>query len=72
MILLNQFFFLTLPVTQPLHVFFPLFTPNEGAVNICAIGTLSPTPTTTPTPTGTPVAATPTPTATITETPTNV
>ena len=59
------------PVTQPLHVFFPLFTPNEGAVNICAIGTLSPTPTTTPTPTGTPVAATPTPTATITETPTN-
>ena len=58
-------------VTQPLHVFFPLFTPNEGAVNICAIGTLSPTPTTTPTPTGTPVAATPTPTATITETPTN-
>jgi hypothetical protein len=58
-------------VTQPLHVFFPLFTPNEGAVNICAIGTLSPTPTTTPTPTGTPVATTPTPTATITETPTN-
>jgi hypothetical protein len=58
-------------VTQPLHVFFPLFTPNEGAVNICAIGTLSPTPTPTPTPTGTPVAATPTPTATITETPTN-
>jgi hypothetical protein len=57
-------------VTQPLHVFFPLFTPNEGAVNICAIGTLSPTPTTTPTPTGTPVAATPTPTATNTETPT--
>jgi hypothetical protein len=55
-------------VTQPLHVFFPLFTPNEGAVNICAIGTLSPTPT--PTPTGTPVAATPTPTATNTETPT--
>jgi hypothetical protein len=61
----------TNPVTQPLHVFFPLLTPNEGAVNICAIGTLSPTPTTTPTPTGTPVAATPTPTATITETPTN-
>ncbi len=60
-------------VTQPLHVFFPLFTPNEGAVNICAIGTLSPTPTTTPTPTGTPVAATPTPTQTQTpepETPT--
>lgn len=56
-------------VTQPLHVFFPLFTPNEGAVNICAIGTLSPTPTTTPTPTGTPVAATPTPT--VTQTPTN-
>ena len=58
-------------VTQPLHVFFPLFTPNEGAVNICAIGTLSPTPTTTPTPTGTPVAATPTPTPTVTQTPTN-
>lgn len=58
-------------VTQPLHVFFPLFTPNEGAVNICAIGTLSPTPTTTPTPTATPVAATPTPTPTNTGTPTN-
>ena len=26
-------------VTQPLHVFFPLFTPNEGAVDICVIGT---------------------------------
>lgn len=58
-------------VTQPLHVFFPLFTPNEGAVNICAIGTLSPTPTTTPTPTGTPVAATPTNTPTLTQTPTS-
>ena len=58
-------------VTQPLHVFFPLFTPNEGAVNICAIGTLSPTPTTTPTPTGTPVAATPTNTPTQTLTPTS-
>jgi hypothetical protein len=54
-------------VTQPLHVFFPLFTPNEGAVNICAIGTLSPTPTTTPTPTET---SSPTPTPTNTETPT--
>lgn len=42
----------TNPVTQPLHVFFPLLTPNEGAVNICVIGTLSPTPT--PTPTNTP------------------
>ena len=66
-------------VTQPLHVFFPLFTPNEGAVNICAIGTLSPTPTTTPTPTVTPTQTitptntetpTPTPTPTNTETPT--
>jgi hypothetical protein len=46
-------------VTQPLHVFFPLFTPNEGAVDICVIGTLSPTPTPTPT-----LTQTPTPTVT--------
>ena len=53
-------------VTQPLHVFFPLFTPNEGAVDICAIGTLSPIPTATPTTT-----STPTPSVTNTQTPTN-
>jgi hypothetical protein len=62
-------------VTQPLHVFFPLFTPNEGAVDICVIGTLSPTPTTTPTnsttPTQTPTnTITPSVTETPTETPT--
>jgi hypothetical protein len=65
----------TNPVTQPLHVFFPLFTPNEGAVDICVIGTLSPTPTTTPTnsttPTQTPTnTITPSVTETPTETPT--
>ncbi len=53
-------------VTQPLHVFFPLFTPNEGAVDICVIGTLSPTPTPTPTVTQT---STPTPSVTNTQTP---
>jgi hypothetical protein len=59
----------TNPVTQPLHVFFPLLTPNEGAVNICVIGTLSPTPTPTPTLTLT-LTQTPTPTPTLTQTPT--
>ena len=60
-------------VTQPLHVFFPLFTPNEGAVNICAIGTLSPTPTTTPTETPTPTeTSSPTPTPTVTPTSTDL
>jgi hypothetical protein len=54
-------------VTQPLHVFFPLFTPNEGAVNICAIGTPSPTPTPSVTPTLTPTT---TPSITPTNTPT--
>jgi hypothetical protein len=73
-------------VTQPLHVFFPLFTPNKGVVNVCAVGTLSPTPTPTPsntvTPTPTPTPSntvtptetptpTPTPTETNTPTPTN-
>jgi hypothetical protein len=59
-------------VTQPLHVFFPLFTPNEGAVDICLIGTLSPTPTPTPTITQTPTpTVTETPTGTPSETPTN-
>jgi hypothetical protein len=59
-------------VTQPLHVFFPLFTPNEGAVDICVIGTLSPTPTPTPTLTQTPTpTVTATPTETPAETPTN-
>jgi len=57
-------------VTQPLHVFFPLFTPNEGAVDICVIGTLSPTPTPTPTLTQTPTTtSTPTPSVTNTQTP---
>jgi hypothetical protein len=61
----------TNPVTQPLHVFFPLFTPNEGAVDICVIGTLSPTPTNTPTPSITPeptTTSTPTPSVTNTQT----
>ena len=59
-------------VTQPLHVFFPLFTPNEGAVDICVIGTLSTTPTPTPTLTQTPTpTVTATPTETPAETPTN-
>ena len=59
-------------VTQPLHVFFPLFTPNEGAVDICVIGTLSPTPTPTPTLTQTPTpTVTETPSGTPSETPTN-
>jgi hypothetical protein len=59
-------------VTQPLHVFFPLFTPNEGAVDICVIGTLLPTPTPTPTLTQTPTpTVTETPTGTPSETPTN-
>jgi len=59
-------------VTQPLHVFFPLFTPNEGAVDICVIGTLSPTPTPTPTLTQTPTpTVTQTPSETPSETPTN-
>jgi hypothetical protein len=59
-------------VTQPLHVFFPLFTPNEGAVDICVIGTLSTTPTPTPTLTQTPTpTVTETPTGTPSETPTN-
>jgi hypothetical protein len=57
-------------VTQPLHVFFPLFTPNEGVVDVCAVGTLSPTPTPTPTNTETPTN-TPSVTATNTSTPTN-
>jgi hypothetical protein len=59
-------------VTQPLHIFFPLFTPNEGAVDICVIGTLSPTPTPTPTLTQTPTpTVTETPSGTPSETPTN-
>jgi len=59
-------------VTQPLHIFFPLFTPNEGAVDICVIGTLSPTPTPTPTLTQTPTpTVTQTPSETPSETPTN-
>jgi hypothetical protein len=56
------------PVTQPLHVFFPLLTGNEGVNNVCVIGTPNPTPTPTPTVTNT---QTPTLTPTPTETPTN-
>jgi hypothetical protein len=47
------------PVTQPLHIFFPLLTQNEGVTNVCVIET--PLPTVTPTPTNT---ETPTPTPT--------
>jgi hypothetical protein len=56
-------------VTQPLHVFFPLLTPNEGAVDVCVIGTLLPTPTPTLTPTSTLIFDTPTPSVTNTQTP---
>jgi hypothetical protein len=55
------------PVTQPLHIFFALLTPNEGVTNVCVIGTPDPLPSQTPTPTST---ETPTPTPTSTETPT--
>jgi hypothetical protein len=59
-------------VTQPLHIFFPLFSSNQGAVDICVVGTLSPTPTPTPTLTQTPTpTVTETPTETPSETPTN-
>jgi hypothetical protein len=59
-------------VTQPLHIFFPLFSSNQGAVDICVIGTLSPTPTPTPTLTQTPTpTVTQTPSETPSETPTN-
>jgi hypothetical protein len=53
------------PVTQPLHVFFPLLTGNEGVNNVC----LTEQPALTPTPTSTP-ANTPTPTETSSPTPT--
>jgi hypothetical protein len=49
------------PVTQPLHIFFALLTPNEGVTDVCVIGTPDPLPTPTPTPTAT---STPTPTPT--------
>jgi hypothetical protein len=59
-------------VTQPLHIFFPLFSSNQGAVDICVVGTLSPTPTPTPTLTQTPTPTiTETPSETPSETPTN-
>ena len=59
------------PVTQPLHVFFPLLTGNEGVNNVCVIGTPNPTPTPTPTVTNTQTPTpTPTPTVTNTQTPT--
>jgi hypothetical protein len=54
-------------ITQPLHIFFPLLTENEGVINVCVIETPLPTPTQTPTNTETP---TPTNTPTPTETPT--
>jgi hypothetical protein len=65
-------------ITQPLHIFFPLLTENEGVINVCVIEYPSPTPTNTitQTPTNTPTpteSETPTPTpttTTITPTPT--
>jgi hypothetical protein len=54
------------PVTQPLHIFFPLLTQNEGVNNVC-LTEIQLTPTPTPTPSST---TTPTPTPTPTETPT--
>ena len=67
------------PVTQPLHIFFPLLTENEGVTNVCfteiqptPTPTVSETPTETPTPTVSETAtSTPTPTGTPAETPTN-
>ena len=59
------------PVTQPLHVFFALYTPTEGVDNVC-LTEFQPTPTPTPTSTTTPTPTnTETPTSTPTETPTN-
>ena len=51
-------------ITQPLHIFFPLLTENEGVINVCFIETPNPTPTVTPTNTQTPTLTT-----TITPTP---
>jgi hypothetical protein len=56
------------PVTQPLHIFFPLLTQNEGVTNVC-FTEVQPTPTSTPTLTQT-LTETPTNTQTPTETPT--
>ena len=56
-------------ITQPLHIFFPLLTENEGVINVCVIETPLPTPTQTPTNTPT-NTETPTPTPTNTITPT--
>jgi hypothetical protein len=59
------------PVTQPLHIFFALLTPNEGVTNVCVVGTPDPLPTPTPTETPTPTSTvTPTPSITSTITPT--
>jgi hypothetical protein len=41
-------------ITQPLHIFFPLLTENEGVINVCVIETPAPSPTSTQTPTITP------------------
>jgi hypothetical protein len=45
-------------ITQPLHIFFPLLTENEGVINVCVIETPLPTPTPTPTNTQTPTPTT--------------
>ena len=64
-------------ITQPLYVFFPILSINEGITNVCVIGTPDSTPTPTPTmtvtstntPTVTPTnSLTPTPTVTPTKT----
>ena len=40
-------------ITQPLYIFFPLLTENEGVINVCVIESPLLTPTQTPTPTPT-------------------
>ena len=42
-------------ITQPLHIFFPLLTENEGVINVCLIETPLPSPTPTITPTPSPI-----------------
>lgn len=42
------------PVTQPLHIYFPILTQGDGVTNVCVIGTPQPSPTPTNTPTITP------------------
>jgi hypothetical protein len=55
------------PVTQPLHIFFALLTPNEGVTDVCVIGTPDPLPTPTPSVTSS-LTPTTTPTPSITPT----